>query len=50
MAEETGFEPAMLLHILAFQASALDHYATLPNLINYYIIEKGARQDEFICL
>ncbi len=31
MAEETGFEPAMACTILAFQASALDHYATLPN-------------------
>ena len=31
LAEETGFEPAMACTILAFQASALDHYATLPN-------------------
>ncbi len=29
-AERAGFEPAMVLPILAFQASALDHYATSP--------------------
>ena len=35
VAEETGFEPALACTKLAFQASALDHYATLPNNIVY---------------
>ena len=30
MAERAGFEPAIPFSILAFQASALGHYATSP--------------------
>ena len=32
-AEMTGFEPARAFTLLAFQASALDHYATSPTYI-----------------
>ena len=30
LAEREGFEPSIPFGILAFQASALDHYATSP--------------------
>lgn len=36
-AERAGFEPAKVLPLLAFQASALDHYATSPDEENAWL-------------
>lgn len=42
-AEAEGFEPSYPLRDHAFQACAIDHYATLPRLISYHPLIKSKR-------
>jgi hypothetical protein len=55
VAEEVGFEPTRPRRVAAFQAAALDHYATPPNLVynrhivpNYYVISKPLSGLDFL--
>jgi hypothetical protein len=43
MAEREGFEPSIPCGMLAFQASALDHYATSPGLWSVSTADKSYR-------